>query len=106
MPVAQSFGFAGDVRGLSSGRACVSLQFEAWHQVDGEVTEAPEASSATKTKGKRARAGAGAGAGAGASGAAAASTGTSLAAGVVAEVRARKGLDVEVPTAESLSDVL
>mgnify|MGYP003876851153 CR=1 FL=1 len=100
MPVAKSFGFAGDVRGLSSGRACAAMEFDTWQEVDGSVWSPDAASTATKGRKKN---GAGAGAGAGTAEAAA---GASAAAELVAQIRERKNLPVAVPVADTYRDVL
>ena len=102
MPVAKSFGFAGDVRGLSSGRACAAMEFDTWQEVDGSVWSPDAASTATKGRKKN---GAGAGAGAGA-GTAEAAAGASAAAELVAQIRERKNLPVAVPVADTYRDVL
>lgn len=116
MPVANSFGFAGDVRGLSSGRACAAMQFDSWRAIDGTVwTESVSGKDKRKSKKKskgatNVKAGRGAG-GAGAGGATPATSTTdakdaSAAAAVVAAIRERKGMAPAVPTPDSLCDVL
>lgn len=47
LPVAASFGFNGDIRGASSGRAFPNCAFSHWKLVDGEPLDAASTSAAT-----------------------------------------------------------
>ena len=95
--MSQSFGFSGAVRGLSSGRACVSQRFDSWKRVEGSVwpamlTAEVAMSSARSTRSSRSsrssQVSRGAGIGAGAGTAVEAGS----AAALVADIRTRKGM--------------